>query len=186
MSDLVKAIPFFAEYAKKEGAEALAGFFQFIANNQAEDEEFEKGIEELRDRIEEVNRQKLATQKISPVYTTEPEMFSETISPILLVQTSESLCEDDKMWTEKLFDIACRVIPPQDSIRLRAVLITTLTILAQKPFEYSHSCQLSALLFQMRLLLRVRPEDSPEVKSHKLNLVKEYEFVSFQQAKTRL
>lgn len=39
MSDFVKAIPYFAEFAKREGPEALANFFEFIAANSVEEAE---------------------------------------------------------------------------------------------------------------------------------------------------
>lgn len=106
MSDFVKAIPFFAEFAKKEGPEALANFFEFIAANSE--------------------------------------------------------------------------VEPEDSIRLRAILITMKTILSRMTLLYSHSCQLAALLFQSRLLLRPLPVDSREVRSHKLALIEECERVSLE------
>ncbi|MDG6828703.1 hypothetical protein Q7267_08025 [Glaesserella parasuis] len=162
MSDFVKAIPFFAEFAKKEGPEALANFFEFIAANSEVEPEGE-GISEEK----------------SPVKT-ELETPNETIPPILLVQTSESLSEADKLWVEQTFDRVCKVMSPEDSIRLRAILITMKTILSRMTLLYSHSCQLAALLFQSRLLLRPLPVDSHEVRSHKLALIEECERVSLE------
>lgn len=161
MSDFVKAIPYFAEYAKREGPEALANFFEFIAANSEVESEEKEAVEQ------------------SPVITGQ-ETPSETISPILLVQTSESLSEAEKLWVEQTFDRVCKLMSPEDSVRLRAILITTMTILSQTPFLYRQSCQLAALVFQWRLLLRPLPEDSFEVKQHKRALLEEYERVSLE------
>lgn len=161
MSDFTKAIPYFAEYAKREGPDALANFFEFIAANSVVESEENGTVEQ------------------SPVITGQ-ETPSEKISPIPLVQTSESLSGAEKLWVEQTFDRVCKVMSPEDSVRLRAILITTMTILSQTPFLYRHSCQLAALVFQWRLLLRPLPEDSFEVKQHKRALLEEYERVSLE------
>lgn len=175
MSDFVKAIPYFAEYAKREGPEALANFFEFIAANSVEEAEEPVTVNEYGWIV-------LKQEESSEVCSASSELngLSEKISPIPLVQTSESLSEAEKLWVEQTFDRVCKVMSPEDSVRLRAILITTMTILSQTPFLYRQSCQLAALVFQWRLLLRPLPEDSFEVKQHKRALLEEYERVSLE------
>ncbi|QLB44688.1 hypothetical protein [Mannheimia pernigra] len=168
MSDFVKAIPYFAEFAKREGPEALANFFEFIVVNS---------VEEAEDESVTVNEYgwivpKQDENEIRPASTT-LNGFSEKISPIPLVQTSESLSEDERLYVERLFDKACRVLEPLDSIRLRAIVITKKIIAAQSPFSQVHKRQLAALSFELHDLLSPQSKDNVAVKSHKRDLLAE-------------
>lgn len=175
MSDFVKAIPYFAEFAKREGSEALANFFEFIAANSVEEAEEPVTVNEYGWIVPK-------QEESSEVCSASSELngLSEKISPIPLVQTSESLSEDERLYVERIFDKACRVLEPLDSIRLRAIVITKKIIAAQSPFSQVHKRQLAALSFELHDLLSPQHKDNVAVKSHKRDLLAECGLVNLE------